>query len=142
MTIYLSNYASVKRFPKNLVPVAIDADPPPYWGRGTYPQLYPTEDIMNEYVATGDGKRFVVRYLKEVLGRLSAATTVIHLSKFLYRQQDLFVVLCSKEWNTELSHRDIIAVWLTSYGYDVRPLPDNMLLPPPDSIGRVRARGD
>ncbi|USK77738.1 DUF488 family protein, N3 subclade [Peribacillus frigoritolerans] len=98
MTIYTSNYASVKKFPEGLEPIAISVGPPKWFNGTVDKRLAPSWAMMKKPRAEYD------RLFANHLSKLDA-------KKIISELPENAVLLCYEAHN-DWCHRRMVAEWL------------------------------
>lgn len=112
--IYTSYFARIKALPKSITPIAIPLFVPRGYNGLIYPELSPTNFILNEYKKTGNQRVYVYRYWNEVLMKLKCDEVVAELYSMVTTKD---ICLICYEKSGFFCHRNIDAYWFRHYGY-------------------------
>jgi len=88
---------------KGLNSISISIGKPKWYDGESYPQLYPTWDMVMEYKKTTDHILYTRKYISTILGKLDPAE--------VYNDLNDKVLLCWEK-STEFCHRQIVAKWI------------------------------
>ena len=114
--IYTTNFASLGKLPKDIVPISIARKNPINWSGKTYKRLAPSWPILQRYKANALEEEYRLRYEMDVLGRQDPELCYIYLHEVLAEGKD-FALVCY-ERPEKFCHRHIVADWFTKNGHE------------------------
>lgn len=112
MKIYTSYFPKVNKLrERGIYPVAICQIPPTWFDGPNLASLAPSKDILFEYKANPDEKRYLYRYVEEILCAFRFHPEMI--TQALERMSGgKDVALCCYEKPSDFCHRHLLANWL------------------------------
>lgn len=116
MKIYTSYFAKIRKFPENIMPIAICRMPPAGYTGVVYKALAPSYDILFQYKANPDEKLYTERYNKEILDKIDLKSVIEELERISHGKD---IALICFEKSSDFCHRHIVADKLKAMGYDV-----------------------
>lgn len=120
--MWTSYFAKLNRLPKDVIPIAICAKPPNWYGGARYGLLAPPYDVLMGYKRDGDKEKYVREYRKRVLANLNPDRTVDDL--FRISGGKAFAMLCFEK-PEDFCHRHLVAEWLRENGFEVEEWKEN-----------------
>jgi hypothetical protein len=126
--IFTSYFAKIRKFPTNVIPVAICASVPSWYTGARYTKLAPDYDMLMQWKIDHRNDDYTECFNSVVLGELDAfkATHELHmlLPEEVRKQMDCSVWQCSNwhialvcyEKPSDFCHRHIVADWLCGHG--------------------------
>lgn len=120
--IYTSYFGKLKKFPDDLIPIAICAKCPNGYQGAVYKKLAPTYQILMDYKKAADGgweslywaqTKYVTRYRAQILDKLDPQQVVRELEDLAGGRD---IVLLCYERPEAFCHRHLVAEWLKSHG--------------------------
>lgn len=120
--MYTSYFANLRKLPKDIVPIAICAKPPNWYGGARYNRLAPPYDVLMGYKRDGDAEKYVREYKKRVLDALNPDRVIDEL--FRISGGKAFAMLCYEKPD-DFCHRHIVAEWLREHDFEVEEWEEN-----------------
>ena len=129
--IFTSYFAKIKKFPKNVIPVAISAIVPDWYKGLHYPKLAPKYDDLMKYKMDHNEADYTKRFNDTTLCELRPATVLFRMQSmlnhelgvsehFFWDDPDNHVALICYEKPSDFCHRHIVAEWLRGFGIECR----------------------
>ena len=130
--IYTSYFAKIKKFPENVVPVAICAKVPDWYTGARYLKLAPKYDILMKYKDDHNEADYIECFNRTTLAGLDPVVVLgelqflldifynIKLDDVLFENPDWHVVLICYEKSGEFCHRHLVAEWLRNHGVECK----------------------
>lgn len=112
--IYTSYFAKLKKLPADLIPISISIYPPKGWSGLQYKKLAPSASILSDWKRDGDCKRYIDRYMNEILSKLDPIRVASDLQSLAGEGKD--IVLVCYEKSEDFCHRHLVAEWLGQHG--------------------------
>lgn len=129
--LYTSYFANIKKFPENVIPVAICAVVP-NWYRGLcYASLAPRYDDLMKYKDDHNEADYIQCYNDAILKNLNPLY-VVHTLQALrdyetnsdtypfWESPDAHIALICYEKPSDFCHRQLIAKWFNDYGIECK----------------------
>lgn len=126
--IFTSYFGKMRKFPKNVIPIAICAVVPNWYRGMAYASLAPKYDHLMKYKDDHNEADYIECYNNTILKYLNPLLVLHELEQLLpvkavksrkerfWESPDLHVVLLCYEKPSEFCHRQIVAKWLQNYG--------------------------
>ena len=126
--IFTSYFAKIKKFPKNVTPIAICAKVPDWYTGLRYSKLAPKYDIIMKYKDDHNEADYIECFNNTTLKCLNPLWVLADLRILLgqdgddasvppfWENPDLHVALICYEKPSEFCHRHLISEWLRNYG--------------------------
>ena len=129
--IFTSYFAKAKKFPENVIPIAISAIVPSWYKGLTYSKLAPDYDILMKYKCDHNEADYFKCFNDTVLKRLNPLWVLADLRILLgqddestpinfWENPDMHVALLCYEKPSDFCHRHMVSEWLRNYGVECR----------------------
>lgn len=130
--IFTSYFAKIKKFPENVIPVAICAKVPDWYTGLRYSKLAPKYDALMKYKVDHNEADYIKCFNSTTLADLDPSTVLgelqflldifygIKLDDVLFEHPDWHVALVCYEKPSDFCHRHLVAKWLQTYGVDCK----------------------
>ena len=112
--IHTSYFAKLKKLPADLIPISISIYPPRGWNGLQYKKLAPSASILSDWKRDGDCKRYIDRYMNDILSKLDPIRVASDLQSLAGEGKD--IVLVCYEKSEDFCHRHLVAEWLDQHG--------------------------
>ena len=138
--IFTSYFAKIKKFPENVIPIAICAKVPDWYNGIRYPKLAPKYDILMKYKDDHNAADYTECFNNTALGILDPVLVLADFQMLLdimyginllnekepvlHNNPDIHVALVCYEKPSEFCHRHLVAEWLRSYGVECKEWED------------------
>ena len=129
--IFTSYFANIKKFPKNVIPVAICAKVPDWYKGIRYSKLAPNYDILMKYKDDHNEADYIKRFNNTTLADLNPVKVSFELQDLLGSFHDIYLVLaplCDNpsyhialvcyEKPGDFCHRHLVADWFRRNGIE------------------------
>lgn len=134
--IFTSYFAKIKKFPKNVIPIAICAKVPEWYTGLRYPKLAPKYDALMKYKDDHNEADYIECFNNTTLDELDIVTVLaelqirldifygIKLDGAIFDDPDWHIALVCYEKPSDFCHRHLVAEWFRKYGIDCREWED------------------
>jgi hypothetical protein len=120
--MYTSYFSMMRKFPKELVPVAICRGIPDWYTGLNYEKLAPTMSILKDYRKSADTHNYTLQYWLRVLKNLDIVQVSNELMALCSSASLDNICLLCYERPDEFCHRHLVAQWLMSSGVECKEL--------------------
>ena len=110
--IYTSYFAKLKQIDKDITPIAICAEIPPWFQGFSYRRLAPTWTMLSEYKRTNNQYMYEFLYRRNILGMLNAKQVEEDLMRMSGGKD---VVLLCYENPQAFCHRHLVRDWFREH---------------------------
>jgi hypothetical protein len=122
--IYTGYFAQMRKFPNNVIPVAICGGLPSWYNGEWYRKPAPKWGFFNEWKQNGDNEFYIEHYQKEVLDELNVDRVLADFQLLvpeewraeaqcpIWHDPDHHLILLCYEKSTDFCHRHLFAAWL------------------------------
>ena len=122
--IYTGYFAQMRKFPDNVIPVAICGGLPNWYNGKWYRKPAPKWGFFNEWKQNRDNNFYIEHYQKEVLDELNIDKVLMDLQLLvpeekraemqspIWTSPDVHLVLLCYEKSGDFCHRHLFAAWL------------------------------
>lgn len=123
--IFTSYFAKIKKFPDNVIPVAICAKVPEWYAGLRYSKLAPKYDLLMKWKDDHNEDDYIECFNNTTLKCLNPSWVLTDL-RILSGQDDIeenpdvHVALICYEKPSDFCHRHLVAKWLRIYGVDCK----------------------
>lgn len=126
--IFTSYFAKIRKFPKNVIPVAICASVPSWYTGARYTKLAPDYDMLMQWKIDHNNDDYTECFNSVVLDVLNAYTVMEdleamlhekvreHMNYHIWTDPDWHIALVCYEKPSDFCHRHIVAKWLCENG--------------------------
>lgn len=121
--IFTSYFAKIKKFPKNVIPIAICAKVPDWYTGMRYNKLAPKYDALMKYKDDHNEADYIECFNNTTLGRLRPMWVMQDLMRKAYpfgADPDIHIALICYEKPGEFCHRHLVSEWFRKYGIECR----------------------
>lgn len=130
--IFTSYFDKIKKFPKNVIPIAICAKVPEWYTGLRYPKLAPKYDALMKYKGDHNEADYIECFNNTTLDELDIVTVLaelqirldifygIKLDGAILDDPDWHIALICYEKPSDFCHRHLVAEWFRKYGIDCR----------------------
>ncbi len=137
--IYTTNFASLRKLPKDIIPISICVKTPDWYNGIQYRKLAPKYNFFMEWNQNKDNQFYIGHFQKEVLEKLFVHHTVVELlcragnMKGINYSPEIALVCYEPKPSEDISyediikngskyfcHRHLVAKWLKDNGYEVK----------------------
>lgn len=127
--IYTSYFGKMRKFPNNVIPVAICALVPSWYKGAQYPKLAPDYDMLMQWKCDHNNDDYAECFNSAVLGNLDVMRTAhelhmlipekarIQMQHSVWSSPDWHIALLCYEKPTDFCHRHFVADWLRHGGF-------------------------
>lgn len=116
MKIYTSYFSMLRHIPEDIIPVAISVYSPPGYKGLSMTTLAPSKDILFEYKKNPDEEKYTQAYMQQL--NMLTPEAVYNILHKLTCGKDC-VLLCYEKTGS-FCHRNLVAQWMNSAGYEVQ----------------------
>lgn len=118
MRIYTGYFAVEKKYPSDIVRIAICRSVPKWFDGYYFKLLAPSWDLLNDYrEGIINWEQYTERFNEETLSQVKAEGVVQQLSAFTHGKD--CVLLC---YEKEVCHRFLVSAWLNENGFSCSEL--------------------
>lgn len=129
--IFTSYFAKIKKFPENVIPIAICAKVPDWYIGLRYSKLAPKYDALMKYKDNHNEADYVECFNDTTLKCLNPLWVLADLRILLeqdsaddlvpfWENPDIHVALICYEKPSDFCHRHLVAEWLRNYGVECK----------------------
>ena len=130
--IFTSYFAKIKKFPNNVIPVAICAKVPDWYTGLRYRKLTPKYDALMKYKDDHNEAGYIECFNNTTLADLHPASVSaelqflldlcydIKMDRVLTENPDWHVALICYEKPSDFCHRHLVAEWFRNYGVECK----------------------
>ena len=130
--IFTSYFAKIKKFPENVIPVAICAKVPDWYTGLRYPKLAPKYEALMKYKDDHNEADYIERFNNTTLGGLDLVVVLaelqirldifygIKLDGVIFDDPDWHIALVCYEKPSDFCHRHLVAEWFRNYGVECK----------------------
>ena len=107
-------FAQMKKYKEAGLPLVSISLYKPEWlteAIDTYPDLYPTKDMLYDYKETEDMNQYIKSYTSLILDKLNPEK--------VYNDLNNKIILCY-ERPTDFCHRHLVSIWLNQHNFECR----------------------
>lgn len=127
--IFTSYFAKIRKFPENVIPVAISAIVPDWYDGLSYSLLAPDYETLMNYKITHNEDSYFNRYNETVLKRVDPLFVLNDIQLDIsdptsypdipfWKNPDFHVALICYEKSSDFCHRHLVAEWFRSHGIE------------------------
>ena len=117
--IFTSYFAKIKKFPENVIPIAICAKTPDWYTGLRYLKLAPKYDALMKYKKTGCEECYIDYIDNELLGNLSIDEVLKDLRDLGDCDNNHIALVCYEKPD-DFCHRHFVAEWLRCHGVECK----------------------
>lgn len=124
--IFTSYFAKIKKFPKNVIPVAITAVVPDWYHGLAYASLAPKYDILMKYKDDHNEASYIECFNNTTLKHFNSLWVLYDLQEIVgskirfWESSDYHVALICYEKPSDFCHRHLVAEWLRQWGVECK----------------------
>lgn len=128
--IFTSYFAKIKKFPENVIPIAICAKVPSWYKGLRYPLLAPKYDALMKYKDNHNEADYIECYNNTTLKSLNPLWVLAGLRTLLpyseethipvWENPNFHIALVCYEKPSDFCHRQLVAEWLRRYGVECK----------------------
>lgn len=117
--IYTTNFANLKKLPKDIIPISICSKAPDWYNGLQYRRLAPKYGFYIQWKQTHDNEYYIKCYNEQVLSVLTPRQVCVDLYYMISTRIAAIdyksIALICYEKSTEFCHRHLVREWLKPY---------------------------